>query len=207
MHVNPVILILTVILIIVFVVLQRKKKQAQAALKPKTGPAASASRPPKPQKPPEEVYADLRRKAFATDPMSLGLNVQEDEPYGALMELGLPSSVVTLVCFGNGDASLYYQSGGGMTGGGGHENVRRAAQKFVGLSQKAIPLMSPADGQPLPEPEGVRFYALTPKGSLTTQTHREDLADPNSELGALFYSGQEVVTQMRQIQAQRAVAG
>jgi hypothetical protein len=204
MHVNPVIFTLTVILIIVFVVMQRKKKQAQDALKPKTGPAAP--RPPKPQKPPEEVYADMRRKAFATDPMSLGLNVQENEPYAAIMELGLPSTVVTLVCFGNGDASLLYQSGGGMTGGGGHENVRRAAQKFVGLAQAALPLLSLANDQPLPEPEGVRFYALTPKGALTTQTHREDLADPHSALGALFYSGQEVVTQMRQIQAQRAVS-
>jgi hypothetical protein len=207
MHVNPVIFIATVILIIIFVVMQRKKKQARLAEEKKNKPAPAAPRPPKPQKPPEEVYADMRRKAFATDPSSLGLAVQENEPYGAIMELGLPSTVVTLVCFGNGDASLLYQSGGGMTGGGGHENIRRAAQQFVGLSQKALPLLTPADGQPLPEPEAVRFYALTPKGALTTQTHREDLADPHSELGALFYSGQEVVTQMRQIQAQRSVAG
>jgi hypothetical protein len=207
MHVNPYIFTLTVILIIIFVYMQRQKKLAQGP-KPKPGqglrPAAPAApKPPKPERPPEEVYQDLRRKAFATDPMSLGVNVQENEPYGALMEIGL-SSIVTLACFANGDASLYYQSGGGMTGGGGHESVRKTAQQFVGLAQKALPLLSPADGQPLPEPEGVRFYVLTPKGIFTTQTHREDLADPQSELGALFYCGQEVVTQMRQIQAQRA---
>jgi hypothetical protein len=205
MHVNPVIFTLTVILIIVFVYLQRKRKLASTGSrpKPKTGPPVVRERPAKPEKPPEEVFQELRRKAFATDPMSLNINVQEGEPYGALMEMGL-SSIVTLVCFANGDASLYYQSGGGMTGGGGHEAVRRTAQQFVGLAQKALPLMSPADGQPLPEPEGVRFYALTPKGILTAQTHREDLSDPHSELGALFYCGQEVVTQMRQVQVQRA---
>jgi len=205
MHVNPVIFTLTVILIIVFVYMQRKKKLAAAgsAPKPKTGPPVVREKPVKVERPPEEVFQELRRKAFATDPTSLNINVQENEPYGALMEIGL-SSIVTLVCLANGDASLYYQSGGGMTGGGGHEAVRRTAQQFVGLAQKALPLMSPADGQPLPEPEGVRFYALTPKGVLTAQTHREDLSDPHSELGALFYCGQEVVTQMRQVQAQRA---
>lgn len=205
MHVNPYIFTLTVILIVIFVIMQRKKKLAQEGSrpKPKTGPPVVREKPVKPERPPEEVFQDLRRKAFATDPMSLGVNVQENEPYAALMEIGL-SSVVTLVCFANGDASLYYQSGGGMTGGGGHEAVRRTAQQFIGLAQKALPQMSPADGQPLPDPEGVRFYALTPKGILTTQTHREDLADPHSELGALFYCGQEVVTQMRQVQAQRA---
>jgi len=206
MHVNPYIFTLTVILIVIFVWMQRKKKAAAGASrpKPKIGPPPVArERPAKPERPPEEVYQELRRKAFATDPMSLNINVQENEPYGALMEIGL-SSIVTLVCLANGDASLYYQSGGGMTGGGGHEAVRRTAQQFVGLAQKALSQMSPADGQPLPEPEGVRFYALTPKGILTAQTHREDLSDPHSELGALFYCGQEVVTQMRQVQAQRA---
>lgn len=205
MHVNPYILTLTVILVIIYSVMQWKKKQAAAASrpKPKTGPPVVREKAPKPERPPEEVFQELRRKAFAIDPMSLGINVQEDEPYGALMEIGL-SSIVTLACFANGDASLYYQSGGGMTGGGGHEAVRRTAQQFVGLAQKALSQMAPADGQPLPEPEGVRFYALTPKGVMTAQTHREDLSDPHSELGALFFCGQEVVTQMRQVQAQRA---
>lgn len=184
MHVNPYIFTLTVILIAVYAYMQWKKKAAAGASrpKPKTGPPPVArERPAKPERPPEEVFQELRRKAFATDPMSLNINVQEDEPYGALMEIGL-SSIVTLVCFANGDASLYYQSGGGMTGGGGHEAVRKTAQQFVGLAQKALSQMSPADGQPLPEPEGVRFYALTPKGILTAQTHREDLSDPHSEL-------------------------
>jgi hypothetical protein len=207
MHVNPIQFILTVALIAVFFYMQHKKKQAQGPVKkaaPKGPQPAAAPRPPKPARPPEEVYADLRKKAFDVDPGSLGLTVAENEPYASLMEMGLPSTVVTLACFANGDAGLYYQTGGGMTGGGGHEAIRKAAQGFMSVSEKAIPELAPAEGQPLPEPEMVRFYVLTPRGVLTAETHRVDLSDPQSALGALFNAGQEVVTTMRQIQAQRA---
>ena len=44
---------------------------------------------------------------------------------------------------------------------------------------------------------------LTPRGVFTTETDREALGEPGSELAPLFYSGQEVVTQMRQVQEQR----
>jgi hypothetical protein len=205
MHVNPVIFILTVILTAVFIYMQMQKRKAQGP-KPKFGqaPKPAAPKPPKPAKPPEEVFMDLRKQAFVTDPAGIGLTVQENEAYGGLMELGLPTSIVTLICFANGDASFCYQSGGGMTGGGGHEPVRKAAKEFVLLAEKALPEMSPATEQPLPQPDTVRFYVLTPKGIFTTETYREDLGDPKSPLGALFYGGQEVVTQMRQIQAQRA---
>jgi hypothetical protein len=134
----------------------------------------------------------------------MGISVQENEAYGSLMELGMPSSIVTLICFANGDASFCYQSGGGMTGGGVHERVRQAAKQFILLAERAIPELALATEQPLPQPDTVRFYVLTPKGIFTSEVYREDLADPQSPLGALFYAGQEVVTVMRQVQAQRA---
>jgi hypothetical protein len=207
MHVNPIIFVATVILIIIFVMMQKKKRDAQPK-KPKFGvgvpPKPAAPRPPKPEKPPEEVFLELRKRAFATDPSSIGLSVQENEAYGGLMELGLPTSIVTLICFANGDASFCYQSGGGMTGGGVHEAVSKAAKQFILLAEKALPEMAPTTEQPLPQPDTVRFYVLTPRGIFTTEVYREDLGDPQSPLGALFYSGQEVVTMMRQVQAQRA---
>jgi len=207
MHVNPIIFIATVILIIIFVQMQRKKRALQPK-KPKFGagvpPKAAAPRPPKPEKPPEEVFAELRKQAFASDPGAMGISVQENEAYGALMELGMPSSIVTLICFANGDASFCYQSGGGMTGGGAHEAVSKAAKQFILLAEKALPELAQTTEQPLPQPDAVRFYVLTPRGIFTAEVHREDLGDPHSPLGALFYSGQEVVTTMRQVQAQRA---
>jgi len=207
MSVNPIILIATVILVVIFVMMQKKKRDAQPK-KPKFGvgvpPKPAAPRPQKPARPPEEIFADLRKQAFASDPGAMGISVQENEAYGTLMELGMPSSIVTLICFANGDASFCYQSGGGMTGGGAHEAVSKAAKQFILLAEKALPELALTTEQALPQPDTVRFYVLTPKGIFTTEVQREDLADPHSPLGALFYSGQEVVTTMRQVQAQRA---
>jgi hypothetical protein len=119
------------------------------------------------------------------------------------MELGIPNSVVTLACFADGDAGLYYKSGGGMKGGIGHEAVRKVAKEFVTLARQAVPKMLRTTSFPLPGPDRVRFYVLTAQGILTTETDRETLGETEGELSVLFYAGQEVVTQMRQVQEQR----
>ena len=210
MHVNPYIFTATVILIIVYFVMRRKRLAAEGGLakpkKPSVAPPVSAPKPPKPEKSPEEVFKDLRRNALATSPDSVGGAGQfaPDEPYGGLMEMWLSDSIVSLACFANGEASFVFNTGGGMTGGGVHEPVRKAAQAFVGVAQKAMPAMSPATDQPLPARDHVRFYILTPHGVHTVETDRETLSqESGGALAALFYAGQEVVAQMRKIQEQR----
>ena len=184
-----------------------RKRQIAAKGPAQSGPGAQprAERPVKPVDPPEVVYANLRKRAFETSPQSLGQagDVKDDEAYGLVMEMGIGDTVLTLACFADGDAGLYYRSGGGMKGGGAHENVRKASKEFVALAQKTLPKMTRAMDTPLPEAGKVHFYALTPKGLLTSEVGRESLGE-QSPFAPLFYSGQEVVSQMRQVQAQKA---
>jgi len=214
MHVNPVILTLTIVLIVVFVVMQRRKRQQAgppppAALKAERDAALRAEvdrlTAAKPEDPPEVVYANLRALALETSPSRFAAlpDRQPADPYGALMEMGISSSVVTLAAFADGDASLYYRNGGGMKGGIGHEPVRKAAKEFVALAKRALPRMQPASAYPLPEDGRVRFYVLTPQGVVTTETDRETLGESDGELTVLFQSGQEVVARMRQVQEER----
>jgi len=212
MHVNPVILTLTIVLIAVFIYMQWKKKQQRAA-----PPAAKVDRDAalraevdrltaaKPEDPPEVVYANLRAQALETSPSRFAAlpDRQAADPYGALMEMGISNSVVTLVAFADGDASLYYKTGGGMKGGIVHEPVRKAAKEFVALAKRAVPQMERAAVSPLPEADRVRFYVLTPQGNLTTETDRETLGESEGALTDLFYAGQEVVAQMRQVQEEK----
>lgn len=206
-HIHPIQPIALIILIVVFIYF--KRKSAPPSQGPgkggKTGePRTVATRPVKPKDPPEVVFMNLRRRALESTPDSLGLSgIGENEPYGAVMDMGIADSVVTLACFADGDAGLYYQTGGGMKGGGAHENVRKAAKEFVALAEKALPRMSPANGQPLPEPGRVQFFVLTPRGAFSADVDRETLAE-ETELSSLFYSGQEVAAQMRQVQQQRS---
>ncbi|HXU44854.1 MAG TPA: hypothetical protein VN783_04970 [Thermoanaerobaculia bacterium] len=168
---------------------------------------AETARPQKPSEPPEVVYMNLRRKALATTPEELGVagQVHNDEPYGALMEMGIADSAMTLACFADGEAGLYYQSGGGIKGGGAHDAVRRAAKELIALSGKLLPTMRPAPEQPLPGPGRVQFYVLTPRGIFGAEMDREVLGESGGGFSKLFLSAQEVATQMRQIQAQRSL--
>ena len=195
-----------------FVYYRWRQKKAEGPKKPAfgVGPVQPAPSKPKPAKPPEEVYAGLRKEALQTSPMNVGMagQIQDDEPYGMLMEMSIASSVVTLACFGSGDASVYYQTGGGMVGGVSHEPVRKAAKEFVAQARKALPRMKKTADYPLPGPDSVRFYALTPKGVFTTETSRQSLSgESQNALSALFYSGQEVVSRMRQVQEERRASG
>ncbi len=208
-HIHPIQVIGVIVLAVVLWYVRKQKMAAKGPAKSAPGgPGAQprAERPVKPVDPPELVYANLRKRAFETSPQSLGQagDVGEEEAYGLVMEMGIADSVLTLACFADGDAGLYYQSGGGMKGGGAHENVRKAAKAFLALSQQALPRMTRAMDTPLPEPGKVSFYALTPKGILTAEVDRESLGESQSPFASLFYSGQEVVTQMRQVQAQKA---
>lgn len=184
----------------------RKKQQAEAGqtqpLETAPRPRPAVAKPAKPEEPPEVVYDRLRRQALATSVVSVGISgIKEDQPYGFLMEMGMTDSVITLACFADGDAGLYYQSGGGMIGGASHENVREAAKKFLAQGEQVLSKMRPTTEHPLPKEGKVRFYALTLKGILTVEVERESLEE--SGFSPLFTSGQEVVAQMRKVQEQR----
>ncbi len=204
--IHPLQPIAVIVLTGIFLYTRWKKKQGgKPAAPPPFGSWEGRAKPAvtKPKETPEEAFMRLRRRAFETTAVNLGLDPKGTEPYGLVMEMGIQISVVTLVSFADGDASVYYKTGGGMVGGISHESVRSVAKAFVGLAPKALPKMIRTTEFPLPGPDRVRFYILTPQGVFTTETNRQNLTNPKSELGALFYSGQEVVAQMRQVQEQK----
>ena len=203
-HIHPIQPILVIILVAVLWYM-RKKKGPQAAGTPGKGEPRAAVTRPKETKTPEQVYMDLRQRALQRMPGSLDVELQENQPHGLVMEMGVPNSVVTLACFADGDAGVYYKDGGGMKGGIGHETVRNAAKEAIALSEQVLPRMIQTSNFPLPGQDRVRFYVLTPKGVFTTETGRQSLADQNA-LSPLFYAGQEVVSQMRLVQEQRSAA-
>ncbi|HXO19415.1 MAG TPA: hypothetical protein VOA87_05755 [Thermoanaerobaculia bacterium] len=194
-HIHPLQPIAVIVLAAILIYMNRKKFLRT----PPPAPVVQA----KAEDPPEVTYMKLRRQALEMDAGRFG-GAAEDPPYGALMEMGISNSVVTLACFADGDASVYYRTGGGMIGGVAHESVRKAAKEFVTLAQTALPKMTAAAGSPLPGPDRVRFYVLTARGIFTTETDRQALGQPQSELSTLFYSGQGVVTQMRQVQERKS---
>lgn len=203
-HIHPLQPIILIILIAGFWYFRKQQKANSPKAQGPGEPRAAVTRPkePKEEKTPEAVYMELRQKALQRMPGSLDVELQENQPHGLVMEMEMSSSVVTLACFADGDAAVFYKTGGGMKGGIGHETVRNAAKEAVALAESVLPRMIQTTNFPLPGADRVRFYVLTSKGVFTTETSRQSLAEQNA-LSPLFYAGQEVVSQMRMVQEQR----
>ncbi len=57
----------------------------------------------------------------------------------------------------SGDASMYLSSGGGVMGGGQHQNVYSAAKDFVRLAQTYLDKAARTEKTTLPAPAAVSF--------------------------------------------------
>lgn len=206
-HIHPLQPIAVILLIVVLLYMRRRKAGGTGNAGGRAPAASSRAAATKPAEADGGAeYTALRRRALEVTAESLGLAgiLGEDEPFGMVMEMGISSSIVTLVGFADGDARLYYQTGGGMIGGNAHESVRKAVQEFLAHGRGAVGKMRRISRAPLPLPGKVRFHALTRQGTFTAEVDREALGEPDNEFSPLFYSGQAVVAQMRQVQASRA---
>lgn len=150
---------------------------------------------------PEEVSAGLRNIFLTADPIKLGFDPEKlrFKVWGVLMETGYPGAAASLVCLRDGNASLYFSSGGGIIGGIGHEAVRLAAIQFVQEAEDFLPSMTPTKDHPYPSDGKVTFTLLTFDGHFGADAGEMDLGEGKDPLSPLFYSGHRVITQLRLI--------
>jgi hypothetical protein len=161
----------------------------------------------KSQKPaePVEIYNGLRSQILSLEPSDAGIEPSGEMPnvWGILMETGYPQAIVTLVSLADGTTSLYFSNGGGMIGGGQHDTVAQASKSFVMAAENYYQQMTLTESFPLPAIGRVKFYVLTYSGIYTIDIDENDLGNRRHELSPLFYYGQEVITQFRQIEEQK----
>ncbi len=150
---------------------------------------------------PVQVIKDLRNQLLTSPPDKLGFTKagSDSEVWGILMETGYPEALATLMSLRDGNASLYLGHGGGVIGGVGHENVRRAAMGFVKESAKYLTSMKSTTSFPYPAVGRVKFYVLTFNGVVTAEAHQNELGEGKHGLSPLFFAGHGVITQLRQI--------
>src|ERR1035437_6926854 len=78
-----------------------------------------------------DVYAGLREQILRLDPATAGMSQRPGGPivWGALMEMGYPNGVATIVALADGTTSMYTSTGGGIIGGGAHRSEERRVGK------------------------------------------------------------------------------
>ncbi|MCC6633205.1 MAG: hypothetical protein IT482_14165 [Gammaproteobacteria bacterium] len=146
------------------------------------------------------IYLDLRNKALGTTAQSIGA---KEPVYGVLMETGYPEAAITLVAMADGSASLYFSTGGGMIGAGQHTEPAAAARSLIAFAAYHLSKLQPTVDKPLPVPGRVRFYVLTTSGLLTAEASESDLGNNRHALSPLFYSAQDLISEMRKVEEKR----
>lgn len=152
------------------------------------------SQPP----PPPEAMAELRRRALSDPPEAFGVPADGDDPWGVVMEMGYGDVFVSLVSLADGNASLYFSSGGGVIGGFAHEAVRNAAKSFVAASAAFVSRLAPAREFPSPADGQTRFYVRRGFETYGAEASESELGAGNHPLSSLFYAGQDVITALRE---------
>jgi hypothetical protein len=153
--------------------------------------------------PPADVYLGLRSKAIRARPHDLGLTPDPAAPiHGVLMETGDDGSVATFVVLADGTVSLYLSTGGGVIGGGQHEEVNAAAVEMLALTNKYatdyIRAGAATTGSPLPQDGQVFFYLLTSSGLCLARCKKADLANRNDPFANLFENCHAVMAELRE---------
>ncbi len=147
----------------------------------------------------ENAFEGLRSMAFSATPEQLGLSLPNDKTvvYGVIMDWGMGGATATTVSYQTGDASLYLSSGGGVIGGGQHQNVNSAAKQFVSLAQTFLNKTTKTETTPLPSTDEVRFYLLTNKGVFVGSEQMKNFENNSSTWLKLFEEENKVLTELR----------
>ena len=155
---------------------------------------------------PTPIIKDLRTQALTLSPKQIGISPSSVHPHvwGILMEIGYPEALATLVSLADGTTSLYLGHGGGIIGGGDHENVRRATRAFLAVAEAHRESLIPTESFPFPNIGRVTFYVLTFDGTLTADADQNDLGEGKHKLSELFHAGHDVIGELRLINEQRA---
>jgi hypothetical protein len=135
------------------------------------------------------------------DPASVGLSPATSGPvWGVVMDSVFPTGDwYCLAVLGDGTTSIYTSGGYGVIGAGQHESVRAAGHALLAKAAEQLALLGPSGGSGLPAPGMVALRALTFDGQRVLIAPENALGKGKHPASALFYSAQEVLTQVRLI--------
>jgi hypothetical protein len=154
---------------------------------------------------PDNRFLDLRNMALAVTSEQLQITLPADQTkiYGVVMDWDLGDGTATFISFSTGDASMYLSSGGGLIGGGQHENVSTAAKAFIDKAQQYLDKTAKVDSTPLPDKNCVRFYFMTNKGKFSAQENLKNFDNSSSPWLPLLEEGNKVISELRLIQEKK----
>ncbi|AWA31097.1 hypothetical protein HYN48_13925 [Flavobacterium magnum] len=147
----------------------------------------------------ENTFPELRQLAFSVTPEKLGLTLPNDQVsvYGVIMDWEMDGAIATTISYVTGDASLYLSSGGGVIGGGQHENVNIASKQFTNLAKTFLDQATKTTQTSLPGKNEVQFFLLTNKGMYVGKDIMPNFENNSSKWMKLFEEGNKLLSELR----------
>jgi hypothetical protein len=127
---------------------------------------------------------------------------------GVVTEMGMQRGAVIVAGFANGDARLFWTTGGGLLGDlSVFPNIAVAAREMVQTAQRFVSILPVSADHPLPERGRVRVSILTPGGVHTTDEDEEEMQMPAHALFDLYASTHSLIAQLRRLEEGHAGSG
>lgn len=148
-----------------------------------------------------DVYPELRNRVLTMKPREHGLT-HANYPHavwGVVVEIGSPAGTLTAAGLFDGTASLYYSSGGAITGAGQYAGPNKAAVILVRIANTCTRATMPMDKFPYPRQGEVRFYLLTFTGVSSAAATEEALRDDRHPLSPLLHAARELIAQITSV--------
>lgn len=145
----------------------------------------------------------LREQALRATAADLEIEPTERHPrvWGAIVELGYPTGIATLMVLSEGTISLYFSNGGGVIGAGEDPAVRLPGEVLLDSLEAHLAELQPVEVTPTPRIGRVRFYARTFDGTFGAEVPEEDLTSGEHPLSPTFHAAHAVITAIRHAEA------
>ncbi|MBE6849241.1 MAG: hypothetical protein E7502_04960 [Ruminococcus sp.] len=145
-------------------------------------------------------YLATRSSALHIPPAQFSnMKFKADEVYGVIVDMPMsPIIMVTMVCFINGAANLYFNNGAEYTGASTkYKSAVQAARNLVVNANQIKPLARKTSQFPLPT-SGVHYvYLLTKRGTYKVEIDPRNPGALEREKRVIHYLYQQVMTTLR----------
>lgn len=153
---------------------------------------------PSPERPTSD-FSELRDNYFTLAPPA---GSDASKPWGAMMEIGYPDVVTTIVSFFDGTTSVFTTSGGGFFGGHFIDSVRLAGDRFLEQARANEAEMTRTTGYPQPDEGHVVFYLFTHQGVRTFGALEDELVTDSHPQYPLYVSGLTILHEYLQVEVE-----
>lgn len=152
-----------------------------------------------------QTYLGLRSMVMSISPEEIGIP-DDVEVFGVIMDTTYPNGTATLIALADGTVSLYTSTGGGVIGGGAHDQIASAGKQLIAVAESHMADFESDPPDELPPAGWTLITARTRTGPLCVTALEDDFGYRRHPASPVFHAAHAVITELRQLEESRSPA-